>query len=153
MLYIYCALSNSQLNTIGTFNVIRLSIALMAANEPDENNMRGVIVNAVHSAAFDGQDGETANAASNAAIVGMTLPIAREIGSIGIRILNIAPAVMNTEFYREKHQDIREYYVSMNTFPHRAGKPVEFAHMVRTIIENPMLNAETIRLDAGHRTL
>lgn len=146
-------ISNLQVNTIGTFNVIRLSVPLIAANTPDEGQQRGVIVNTVHTTAFDGHEGDTLNAASNAAIIGMTMPIARELRSIGIRVVNIAPGVMDTDFYRKKNVNELGFHISMNAFPERLGKPAEFAHMVQTIVENPMLNAETIRLDAGFRAI
>lgn len=125
----------------------------MNVNTPDANQQRGVIINTVHVTAFDGHEGEVANSASNAAIVGMTLPIARELSKVGIRVVNIAPAVMETEFYQQMPQAQKEFHTSMNTFPLRPGKPTEFAHMVKTIVENPMLNAQTIQLDCGYRAI
>lgn len=131
--------------------MIRLAVPLLYANEPDDDLQRGVIVNTVHSTAFDGNLGDIANAASNAAIVGMTQPIVREVSKIGIRVVNIAPAAMETEYY-QRSKEVQEYYKGLNTFPQRLGKLSEFAQMVQTIVENPMLNMETIHMNCGHRT-
>lgn len=130
--------------------MIRLAVGLMMENEMDENQQRGVIINSVHSTAYDGNVGESAMAASSAAIVGMTKPMAREFA--GIRVVNIATAAMETDYYLNKTEKLRHSYASDNIWPTRLGRPDEFAHMVKIIVENPMLNDQTIRLDAGNRS-
>lgn len=139
------------MNVIGTFNVIRLAAELMADNEPNEHQQRGLIVNTAHVAAFDGGAGDTANAAASAAIAGMSLPLARDFQALGIRVMAVALGPTDTEFYTSKRADLQHFFASLNVFPQRLGRSTEFAQLVRTIIENPMLNADTIRLDAGHR--
>lgn len=131
----------------------RLAAELISKNEPNENNQRGLIINVASASAFDGDVGDTAEAASSAAVVGMTLPIARELNNLGIRIMTIAPGLMYLDHYRQQGDDVAEFLNSLATFPNRPGLMPEFAHLLQTIVENPMLNADTIRLDAGFRNL
>ena len=140
-----------QVNLIGTFNVIRLAAEKMAANEPNDNEERGVIINTASVSAFDGQIGQTAYSASKAGIVGMTLPIARELSSYGIRVMSIAPGVFETPLFASLPEKAKESLGKMTPFPSRLGKPEEYAQLVQSIIENPMLNGETIRLDGAIR--
>ncbi|XP_023020368.2 hydroxysteroid 17-beta dehydrogenase 10 isoform X2 [Leptinotarsa decemlineata] len=138
-------------NTIGTFNVIRLSVGLIGDNEPDKNGGRGVIVNTASVAAFDGQMGQAAYSASKGAIVGMTLPIARDLASQGIRVVTIAPGLFNTPLFENLPEKVTAFLSKSVPFPQRLGYPDEFAQLVQSIIENPMLNGETIRLDGALR--
>lgn len=140
-----------QINLIGTFNVIRLATEKMATNEPNVNKERGVIINTASVSAFDGQIGQTAYSASKAGIVGMTLPIARELSTYGIRVMSIAPGVFETPLFATLPEKARESLGKMTPFPSRLGKPEEYAQLVQSIIENPMLNGETIRLDGAIR--
>lgn len=112
-----------------------------------------MIISTADSSAFDGDIGETAVAASSAAVVGMTLPIARELNALGIRIMTIAPGNMYLDHYRQQTDEVGEFLNSLATFPNRPGSMSEFAHLLQTIVENPILNAETIRLDAGLRNI
>lgn len=140
-------------NTIGTFNVIRLSSGLMGQNEPNEDGQRGVIINTSSTAAYDGQIGQSAFAASKAAVAGMTLPIARDLSTQGIRVVTIAPGLFNTPLLQALPDNIQEFLAKTIPFPRRLGDPSEFAQMVETIVDNPMLNGETIRLDGALRLL
>ncbi len=140
------------INLIGTFNVLRLAAAEMVKNEPmGEAHERGVIVNTASAAAFDGQMGQAAYGASKAAIVGLSLPVARDLAEYGIRINAIAPGIFETPMVQGMPARLQESLASMALFPQRLGQPAEFARLVRHIIENPYLNAECIRLDAGTR--
>lgn len=139
------------MNTVGTFNVLRLSAKLLSANEPNENGERGIIINTASIAAYDGQIGQAAYSASKAAIVGMTLPAARELCAFGIRVMTIAPGLFETPLLMSLPLKVRHTLTEHIPFPQRLGKPDEFAHLVQTIVENPMLNAETIRLDGALR--
>jgi len=142
-----------MVNTVGTFNVIRLSAGLFAQNEPNKDGQRGVIVNTSSYAAYDGQRGQAAWAASNAAIIGMTLPIAREFSSHGIRVVTIVPGLFDTPMcLGETPDDIREFLCETVLFPQRLGEPKEFVRLVQSIIDNPMLNGVSIRLDGGFRS-
>jgi NAD(P)-dependent dehydrogenase (short-subunit alcohol dehydrogenase family) len=140
-----------EVNLVGTFNVIRLTVAKLAQNEPDENGERGVIVNTASNAAFDGQIGQAAYTASKAGVAGMTLPIARELGRHGIRVMAIAPGPSDTPMLARLRDDIREALEAQVPFPPRLGRPQEFAALVRHIVENPYLNGEVIRLDGALR--
>ena len=140
-----------KVNTVGTFNVIRLASARMAQNDPDEDNIRGVIVNTASVAAFDGQIGQAAYAASKGAVVGMTLPIARDLSSFGVRVNTIAPGLFLTPMLEGLPEKVREQLGQTVPLPKRLGKPAEYAKLVQSIIENPMLNGETIRLDGAIR--
>ncbi len=140
-----------KINLLGTFNVIRLAAAKMAENSADEHGQRGVIVNTASVAAFDGQMGQAAYAASKGGIVGMTLPIARDLSSLGIRNVTIAPGIFETPMMSAAPEKVRESLIEQIPFPKRFGIPEEFASMVAHIIENTMLNGETIRLDGAVR--
>jgi NAD(P)-dependent dehydrogenase (short-subunit alcohol dehydrogenase family) len=140
-----------NINLIGTFNLIRLAADAMAKHAPDAGGERGVIVNTASVAAFDGQIGQAAYSASKAGVVGMTLPIARELARSGIRVMTIAPGLFETPMMASLTQDVRDALGRMVPFPPRLGKPAEFASLVRQIIENPMLNGEVIRLDGAIR--
>jgi len=140
-----------NINLIGTFNMIRLAAGAMTQNMPNAEGERGVIVNTASVAAFDGQIGQAAYAASKAGIVGMTLPIARELARYGIRVMTIAPGIFETPMMDNLTKEVQESLGKMVPFPPRLGRPDEFASLVRQIIENPMLNGEVIRLDGAIR--
>ncbi|XP_015125773.1 3-hydroxyacyl-CoA dehydrogenase type-2 [Diachasma alloeum] len=140
-----------EINTIGTFNVIRLSVGLIGANTPNEDGQRGVIVNTASVAAFDGQIGQAAYSASKAGVVGMTLPLARDLSSQGIRVCTIAPGLFETPMLQGLPDKVRNFLAKSIPFPQRLGKPDEYAQLVESIILNPMMNGETIRLDGGLR--
>ncbi|PID04060.1 MULTISPECIES: 3-hydroxyacyl-CoA dehydrogenase [unclassified Sporosarcina] len=140
-----------EVNLIGTFNVIRLAAEKMAQNEPNENGERGVIVNTASVAAFEGQIGQAAYSASKGGIVGMTLPIARDLAEYGIRVLTIAPGLFDTPLLGSAPEPMKEALGAMVPFPSRLGHPSEYARLVNSIIENPMLNGEVIRLDGAIR--
>ena len=140
-----------QINLIGTFNVMRLSAAVMAQNEPTEDGERGVIVNTASVAAFDGQIGQSAYSASKAGVVGMTLPVARELAQHGIRVMTIAPGIFDTPMLAALPEEARDSLSKQVPFPPRLGKPEEYAALVKHIVENEMLNGEVIRLDGSMR--
>ena len=140
-----------RINLIGTFNVIRLAAEAMAGNEPTEGGERGVVVNTASIAAFDGQIGQAAYAASKGGVVAMTLPIARELARSGIRVMTIAPGTFDTPMLAGLPEEARESLGRQVPFPPRLGRPEEFAALVRHIIENEMLNGEVIRLDGAIR--
>jgi NAD(P)-dependent dehydrogenase (short-subunit alcohol dehydrogenase family) len=140
-----------QVNLVGTFNVTRLAAQAMAANEPGEDGERGVIVNTASVAAFDGQIGQAAYSASKAGVAGMTLPIARELARHGIRVLAIAPGIFDTPMLAAMSDQVRASLGAQVPFPSRLGHPTEYAALVRHIVENRMLNGETIRLDGAIR--
>jgi NAD(P)-dependent dehydrogenase (short-subunit alcohol dehydrogenase family) len=140
-----------QINLIGTMNVIRLAAEQMVKNEPNADGEKGVLINVASIAAFEGQYGQAAYAASKAAVVGMALPIARELGGLGIRVMTIAPGTFETPMLSGLAAKVQESLGKMALFPQRLGRPQEFAMLVGHIIENPMLNAEVIRLDGGLR--
>src|SRR6185312_2984558 len=131
-----------QVNLIGTFNAIRLT-AFRMSQAPEEDGERGVIVNTASVAAFDGQIGQAAYSASKGGIVGMTLPIARELARYGIRVMTIAPGLFHTPMFDTLPQEARDSRGKMVPFPPRLGYPTEYAQLVESIIENPMLNGET----------
>ncbi|MEA2476994.1 MAG: hypothetical protein QOC87_1193 [Actinomycetota bacterium] len=139
-----------RVNLIGTFNVLRLAAAQMAAQDP-EGEERGVIVNTASIAAFDGQIGQAAYSASKGGIVGMTLPIARDLASKLIRCVAIAPGTFDTPMLAGLPESARAALADTIPHPHRLGKPEEYAALVKHIVENPMLNGETIRLDGALR--
>jgi NAD(P)-dependent dehydrogenase (short-subunit alcohol dehydrogenase family) len=140
-----------QTNLIGTFNVIRLSAAAMAENAPTEEGERGVIINTASVAAFDGQIGQAAYSASKGGIAGMTLPIARDLASYGIRVMTIAPGIFDTPLMGSLPEPARISLGQQVPFPPRLGRPSEYAALAQHIIENPMLNGEIIRLDGALR--
>lgn len=140
-----------QVNVVGTMNVIRLAAEKMIKNIPNEEGERGVIINTSSTAAFEGQIGQAAYSASKAAIVGMTLTIAREFAEYGIRVVTIAPSLFETPMIAGLPEKVKEAIIETTLFPKRLGKPSEFARLVGHIIENPMLNGETIRLDGALR--
>jgi NAD(P)-dependent dehydrogenase (short-subunit alcohol dehydrogenase family) len=140
-----------QVNLIGTFNAIRLAAAAMNRNAPDENGERGVIVNTASIAAFDGQIGQAAYSASKGGVVGMTLPIARDLARHGIRVVTIAPGIFETPMLGALSEEVRASLGAQVPFPPRLGRPEEYAHLAREIIENTMLNGEVIRLDGALR--
>lgn len=139
------------INLTGTFNLMRLCAASMAKAEPDEDGARGVIVNTASIAAFDGQIGQAAYAASKGAIAAMTLPAARELARHGIRVMTIAPGIFDTAMLAKVPPAARATLSAEVPFPSRLGKPEEYAALVRHIVENPMLNGEVIRLDGALR--
>lgn len=140
-----------QINLAGTVNVIRLAAAKMIENTPDEGGEKGVVINTASVAAFDGQIGQAAYSASKAGIVGMTLPIAREFADYGIRVMTIAPGLFKTPMLESLPEKVQAALGQMIPFPKRLGQPSEFARLARDIVENPMLNGETIRLDGAIR--
>jgi 3-hydroxyacyl-CoA dehydrogenase / 3-hydroxy-2-methylbutyryl-CoA dehydrogenase len=140
-----------QVNLIGSFNVIRLAAEQMAGNEPNEQGERGVIINTASVAAFEGQIGQAAYSASKGGIVGMTLPIARDLAFYGIRVMTIAPGLFDTPLFDTLPRATKDALGAMTPFPPRLGVPDEFALLAAHIIENPMLNGETIRLDGAIR--
>jgi 3-hydroxyacyl-CoA dehydrogenase / 3-hydroxy-2-methylbutyryl-CoA dehydrogenase len=140
-----------QINLVGTMNVIRLAVEQMIHNTPNSEGEKGVIVNTSSIAAFDGQIGQAAYAASKGGIVGMTLPIARECADYGIRVATIAPGLFETPLMAGLPPAVKEGMAQGVPFPRRLGRPVEFARMVLHIIENPMLNGCCIRLDGALR--
>ncbi len=140
-----------KINLIGTFNCIRLVATAMETNTPNANGERGVIVNTASVAAYDGQIGQAAYSASKGGIVGMTLPIARDLARSGIRVVTIAPGLFNTPLLAALPEEARLSLGQQVPFPSRLGEPSEYGLMVSSIIENPMLNGETIRLDGAIR--
>jgi NAD(P)-dependent dehydrogenase (short-subunit alcohol dehydrogenase family) len=140
-----------RINLIGTFNVIRLAAMVMAQNEPDDEGERGVIINTASVAAFDGQIGQAAYSASKGGIVGMTLPIARDLSRDGIRVVTIAPGLFDTPLLAMLPEAARVSLGQQVPFPSRLGRPTEYAHLAQSIVENPMLNGEVIRLDGAIR--
>ena len=140
-----------EVNLTGTFNVIRQISSVMTKNKPNADSERGVIVNTASIAAYEGQIGQAAYAASKAGIIGMTLPIARELSKFGIRVMTIAPGIFATPLFSEISEEKLKELERQVPFPSRLGKPSEFAALVQHIIENPMLNGELIRLDGALR--
>ena len=140
-----------QVNLIGTFNVARLAAAAMKENKPTEGGERGVIVNTASVAAFEGQIGQAAYAASKGGVVSLTLPLARELASYGIRVVAIAPGIFDTPMMAGLPEEVRKSLGNQAPFPARLGKPEEYAALVRHIVENEMLNGEVIRIDGAIR--
>ena len=140
-----------SVNLIGHFNAIRLAAAIMAQNVPGPDGERGVIVNTASVAAWDGQIGQAAYSASKGGIVGMTLPIARDLAELGIRVCTIAPGIFDTPLLGTLPEPVRQSLAKQVPFPQRLGRPEEYAALACHIIENAMLNGETIRLDGAIR--
>ncbi len=139
------------INLIGTFNMIRLAANAMAKQEPNADGERGVIINTASVAAFDGQVGQAAYSASKGGVVGMTLPIARDLSRNGIRVLTIAPDIFETAMLKGMPADVQESLGKQVPFPSRLGRPTEYAQLVQAIFSNVMLNGEVIRLDGAIR--
>lgn len=140
-----------NVNLIGTFNAIRLASWAMSQNEPGEDGERGVIVNTASVAAFEGQIGQAAYSASKGGVAGITLPIARDLTSVGIRVVTIAPGLFLTPMLAGLPEDAQESLGKQVPFPQRLGQPSEYANLVTHIVENRMLNGEVIRLDGAIR--
>jgi len=140
-----------SINLIGTFNVLRLAALAMEHNEPNDEGERGVIINTASVAAYDGQIGQAAYSASKGGIVGMTLPIARDLARSGIRVMAIAPGLFETPLLAGLPEEARLSLGQQVPFPSRLGRPGEYAMLAKSIIENPMLNGEVIRLDGAIR--
>ena len=140
-----------NINLVGTFNMCRLAADAMARLEATQDGERGVIVNTASVAAFDGQIGQAAYGASKAGVAGMTLPMARDLSRSGIRVMTIAPGIFETPMLMGMPQEVRDSLGKMVPFPPRLGMPREYAHLAKAIIENVMLNGETIRLDGAIR--
>ncbi|HZC78164.1 MAG TPA: 3-hydroxyacyl-CoA dehydrogenase, partial [Ktedonobacterales bacterium] len=140
-----------QVNLIGSFNALRLAAAVMAENAPNDEGERGVIISTASVAAFEGQIGQAAYSASKGGIVGLTLPVARELARYGIRVLAIAPGLFDTPLLAGLPEAARVSLGQQVPFPPRLGRPEEYAQLVQAIVENPMLNGETIRLDGAIR--
>lgn len=138
-----------QVNLVGTMNVVCSGVQAMMSNEPDENGERGVIVNTASAAAFSGQVGQAAYSASKAGVIGMTLPIAREIGDYGMRIVAVSPGIFETPMVQGMPDDAKQRIIDCIPFPKRFGKPMDFALLARSIVENPYLNGTTIMLDGA----
>lgn len=139
------------MNAFGTFNVTRLAAAAMATNDPDDDGQRGVVVNTGSIAGYEGQTGQVAYAAAKAAILGMTLPLARDLGVIGVRVCGIAPGTMGTPLMLGAPEELKAKLTESIVFPDRMGRPEEFALLVESIVVNPYLNGENIRLDGALR--
>jgi NAD(P)-dependent dehydrogenase (short-subunit alcohol dehydrogenase family) len=140
-----------NVNLIGTFNIMRLAAAEMIKLDALDTEERGVIINTSSVAAFDGQVGQAAYAASKGAIASMTLPAAREFGRFGVRVMTIAPGILLTPMFDVLPDEARESLVAITVFPQRLGHAEEYAKMALAIVDNPLLNGETIRLDGGIR--
>ena len=140
-----------NINLVGAFNMLRLAAVMMAEGKPNEEGERGVIINTASVAAYEGQIGQAAYAASKAGVVAMTLPIARELARFGIRINTIAPGLFLTPMMETLPQDVQDSLGKATPFPPRLGRPSEFAALAQAIVENVMLNGETIRLDGAVR--
>ena len=140
-----------HVNLIGTFNVIRLAAAALAKNEPETTGERGVLVATASIAAFEGQIGQAAYAASKAGVAGLVLPAARELASLGIRVMAIAPGIFDTPMMASLPEKVRDSLAAQIPFPSRFGEPEEFAALVEQIITNSMLNGSVIRLDGALR--
>jgi NAD(P)-dependent dehydrogenase (short-subunit alcohol dehydrogenase family) len=140
-----------QVNLIGTFNCIRLAAGHMARNAPGPDGERGVVINTASVAAFDGQIGQAAYSASKGGIVGMTLPVARDLAELGIRVVTIAPGIFETPLLGTLPDNVRASLATQVPFPKRLGRPEEYAALAEQIITNVMLNGETIRLDGAIR--
>lgn len=140
-----------MINLVGTFNMSRLAAAAMSENQPEPTGERGVLINTASVAAYDGQIGQAAYAASKAGVVGMTLPIARDLSKAGIRCVTIAPGIFGTPMIFGMPQEVQDSLAASIPFPARLGRPEDYAKLVNSIITNEMLNGETIRLDGAIR--
>ena len=143
--------STLAMNAIGTFNVSRLAAQAMAGNEPDDDGQRGVVVNTGSLAGLEGQTGQLAYASAKGAILAMTLPMARDLAPLGIRVCAIAPGTMGTPIMLSAPEELKDRLVGSIVFPKRMGRPEEFALLVGSIVANPYLNGENIRLDGALR--
>jgi NAD(P)-dependent dehydrogenase (short-subunit alcohol dehydrogenase family) len=139
------------MNAVGTFNMTRLVAVAMAANEPNDEGERGVVVNTASIAGIEGQAGQLAYGSAKAAILGMTLPMARDLAPVGVRVVAIAPGTMGTPIMLGVNDELKDRLVRDIQFPKRMGKPAEFALLVEQIARNPYLNGENIRLDGALR--
>ena len=140
-----------EVNLIGTFNVLRLAAATMAKNEADEGGERGVVVNTASVAAFEGQIGQVAYSASKGGVVGLTLPSARDLMKLGVRIVTIAPGTFDTPLLAGLPENVREALAAGIPFPRRLGDPAEYGQLVESIVRNAYINGETIRIDGALR--
>jgi NAD(P)-dependent dehydrogenase (short-subunit alcohol dehydrogenase family) len=140
-----------NVNLVGTFNMCRLAAEAMCANEPEPTGERGVLINTASVAAFDGQIGQAAYAASKAGVAGMTLPLARDLARHGIRCVTIAPGIFGTPMLEAMPQEVQDALAASVPFPQRLGRPADYAKLVHQIVTNEMLNGETIRLDGAIR--
>lgn len=140
-----------MVNTVGSFNMIRLAAEAMQKNTPEDTGERGVLINTASVAAYDGQIGQAAYAASKAAVVGMTLPVARDLAPQGIRCITVAPGIFGTPMIFGMPQNVQDSLAASIPFPSRLGRPEDYAKLVHQIITNEMLNGETIRLDGAIR--
>ncbi|MFM9126553.1 MAG: SDR family NAD(P)-dependent oxidoreductase, partial [Solirubrobacterales bacterium] len=141
-----------DINLVGTFNVMRLSaFRMLSGNEPDDEGERGVVINTASVAAFEGQVGQIAYSASKGGVVGMTIPAARDLADKGVRVNTIAPGLFDTPLLGALPQEQRDALGAQVPFPSRLGRPAEYGQLVESIVENPMLNGETIRLDGAIR--
>jgi len=140
-----------EMNALTTFNMTRLAAAAMAGNDPDDDGQRGVVVNTASIAGIEGQTGQLAYGSAKAAILGMTLPMARDLAPVGIRVCGIAPGTMGTPIMLSVPEEMRDNLVKDIMFPKRMGEPAEFALLVESIARNPYLNGENIRLDGALR--
>lgn len=140
-------------NLIGTFDVTRHAAKVMADNEPDSEGGRGLVVNVASIAATEGQIGQAAYSASKGGVAAMTLPLARDLASIGVRVMTVAPGIMDTPMIAGMPDDVRESLAKIHVFPQRLGTPEDFARLVQQFMENTLLNGEVVRLDAGARMM
>ncbi len=140
-----------MVNLVGSFNMIRLAAEAMAKNDPEETGERGVLINTASVAAYDGQIGQAAYSASKGGLVGMTLPIARDLARNGIRCVTIAPGIFRTPMMESMPQDVQDALAASIPFPSRLGTPADYAKLVHQIVTNEMINGETIRLDGAIR--
>lgn len=140
-----------NINLIGTFNVLSHAVEKMALNDPDENGERGIVINTASIAAYEGQPGQVAYAASKGGIVGMTLPIARDLANYGIRSVTIAPGLCETPILQGVSPEVKEGLAKAIPFPKRLSEPSEFADLAAHVVKNVYINGETIRLDGGLR--
>ncbi|RDY70984.1 3-hydroxyacyl-CoA dehydrogenase [Halobacillus trueperi] len=140
-----------EVNLIGTFNVIRLAAEKMQENEPNEYGERGIIINTASIAAYEGQIGQAAYSASKGGVAAMTMPISRELARHGIRVMAIAPGLFETPMFEQLPEEARDALGKAAPFPSRLGKPYEYAKLALSILDNPMLNGEVIRLDGAIR--
>lgn len=140
-----------QINLVGTFNMIRLAADAIAREQPGEDGERGIIINTASVAAFDGQIGQAAYAASKGGVAALTLPVARELARSGIRVVTIAPGIFETPMMADMSQEVQDTLVANVPFPKRFGKPTEYAALVEHLCQNVMMNGETIRLDGALR--
>lgn len=140
-----------DVNLVGTFNVARLAAERIARGQADENGLRGVIVNTASIAGYEGQKGQPAYGSSKAGVIGLTLPMARDLASVGIRVNTIAPGLIMTPMMESLPEEAREALSRQPLLPRRLGRPEEIAHLARFLIENDYMNGETVRMDAGIR--